>query len=140
MGKYAQKHNGSGTVINEAVRHEFLRRGITDKLACAVAFHVSKVVGVLPLEVGQTADLMELRLVKCQLGLFGYSRKKSIVTPLPVVRADIKRAILDGLVENRLPCKEAWRIADTFGCHKLRIAAACDGLGIKIAPCQLGAF
>ena len=140
VGKYSRKHVHLGATINEAIRRECLNRGLTDKLPCAVAFDISGVLKVPPHEVGQTADLMELHLVKCQLGLFGYAPQKKIVKPLAVVDADLKDAIREGLNENRLPCIAAWRIADIFGVHRLQIAGACEALGVKIAPCQLGAF
>lgn len=126
--------------MDEAIREELLTRGITDRLPCAVAFDVARALGVSPLEIGQAADRMALRLVKCQLGLFGYAPQKRIVKPLSFIDDDLKAAILDGLQENRLPCKTAWQIALDFGVHKLKIAGFCDGLGVKIKPCQLGAF
>ena len=140
MDRYSSKHIGSEAVVDEAIRRAFLNRGITDSLPCAIAFDICKQLKVFPSQVGKTADLMDIRLVKCQLGLFGYAPKKSIVKPLAVVKANLKAAIMDGLRDNRLPCEEAWRIANLLGYHKLQVAGACDSLGIKIAPCQLGAF
>lgn len=140
MDRYSSKHIGSGAVVDEAIRRAFLNRGITDSLPCAIAFEICKQLKVFPLQVGKTADLMDIRLVKCQLGLFGYAPKKSIVKPLAVVKPNLKAAIMGGLRDNRLPCEEAWRISNLLGYHKLQVAGACDGLGIKIAPCQLGAF
>lgn len=140
IGKYSRKHRRSGAVINEAVRREFLRRGLTGKLPCAIAFDICAALGVSPREVGQTADLMDLPLVKCQLGLFGYAPRKKIVSPLPVVDAPMKQAIEAELKDDRLACKTAWQIAEDLGVHKLKIARACETLHVKIAPCQLGAF
>jgi len=126
--------------MEEAIREEFLRREITDHLPCAVAFDMARALGVSPLEIGQAADRMAVRLVKCQLGLFGYTPEKRIVKPSLSASDDVKEAITNGLRENRLPCKTAWQIALSFGLHKLKIAGFCDGLGVKIGPCQLGAF
>jgi hypothetical protein len=140
MDRYSSKHIDSGAVVDEAIRRAFLNRGIKDSLPCAVAFEICEQLKVVPLQVGKTADLMDIRLVKCQLGLFGYAPKKSIVKPLAVIKPDLKAAIMAGLRDDRLPCREAWRISDLLGYHKLQVAGACDGLGIKIAPCQLGAF
>jgi hypothetical protein len=83
---------------------------------------------------------MELRLVKCQLGLFGYQPEKKIVKPALSVGANVEEAILAGLVNGRLPCKTAWDISQQLGIHKMKVSAACDAMGIKIRPCQLGAF
>ncbi len=140
MDRYSSKHIGSEAVVDEAVRRAFLDRGITDSLPCAIAFESCKQLKVFPSQVGKTADLMDIRLVKCQLGLFGYAPKKGIVKPLAVVKANLEAAIMGGLRDNRLPCEEAWRIANLLGYHKLQVAGACESLGIKIARCQLGAF
>jgi len=53
---------------------------------------------------------------------------------------DVTAAIRAALVDRRLPCASAWDIAKTFGVRKMVVSAACEALGIKIKPCQLGAF
>lgn len=138
-GHYAGKH-GASAVIDPLVREAVLKRASKGELPCAAAFEVAKEVKVLPDAVGEAADLLELRLVKCQLGLFGYRPQKSIVKPAISVPQDLKEAILGGLVNDRLPCKTAWNIAEKLRIRKMRISGACDALGIKIKPCQLGAF
>jgi hypothetical protein len=138
-GHYAGKH-GTSAVIDPVVRDAVLKRASKGELPCAVAFELAKELRVLPDAVGRAADLLELRLVKCQLGLFGYRPEKSIVKPAASVSPELERATLAGLVNNRLPCKTAWIIADELGIRKMKVSAACDALSIKIAPCQLGAF
>ncbi|MBW2194312.1 MAG: hypothetical protein JRD47_00175 [Deltaproteobacteria bacterium] len=138
-GHYARKH-GPKAVVNTATRDMLSIRAIKGKLPCAVAFKVAKDLGRSPKDVGRTADLMELRLVKCQLGLFGYYPQKSILKPLSSVNTDLEKVILEELKDNRLPCKKAWEIAKRFGVHKIKLGSACNALEIKIAPCQLGAF
>jgi len=66
--------------------------------------------------------------------------KKSIVKPAASVTPELERAILAGLVNDRLPCKTAWDTAKELGIHKMKVSAACDAMRIKIRPCQLGAF
>ncbi|MBW2037318.1 MAG: hypothetical protein JRI41_07550 [Deltaproteobacteria bacterium] len=138
-GHYARKH-AQGTRVNPAIRDALLERTKDGKLPCAIAFDIAKRLGVSPGQVGQTADLMELRLVKCQLGLFGYGRRKSIVKSVASVNPELKKAILEALINDRLPCRRAWEIAAAFGIHKLRVSAVCNALGVRIKPCQLGAF
>jgi hypothetical protein len=111
-----------------------------DVLACAVAFDIAGKLGCTPAEVGQTADLLHVSLVKCQLGLFGYKPQKKIVDSRMPQEPVIGDAIRDGLVDDRLPCKTAWRIAAQFGVSKMTVSSACEAMGIKIKPCQLGAF
>jgi len=111
-----------------------------NELPCAVAFDIAAKSGSSPLEVGRYADARKLRLVKCQLGLFGYQPEKRIVKPADGVSPEMEAAIKKELVNDRLPCKSAWELAATFGVRKMSISSACETLGIKIKPCQLGAF
>jgi hypothetical protein len=138
-GHYARKH-GPGAVADTVVHDALLKRVVDGKLPCAIAFDVARRLGVSAEAVGRIADLMELRLVKCQLGLFGYGPGKSIVKSAASVPLALEKAIREALLNDRLPCDSAWEIAKCFGIHKMKVSAACDTLGIKIRPCQLGAF
>jgi hypothetical protein len=138
-GGYAGKH-GPGKAVDPELRDTLLKRFSDGQLPCALAFQVADELGVSPDAVGQAADLMELRLVKCQLGLFGYQPEKKIVKPAASVEPDLEKAIMAGLVNECLSCKTAWEISEKLGTHKMRVSAACDAMGIKIKPCQLGAF
>jgi hypothetical protein len=72
--------------------------------------------------------------------LFGYQPEKKIVKPAASLEPELEKTILGGLVNERLPCRTAWEIAEQQGIQKMRVSAACDAMGIKIKPCQLGAF
>jgi hypothetical protein len=132
--------NGPDTVVDPLLRDALLKHAAGGRLPCAVAFDIAKRLSVLPDAIGLAADLLEVRLAKCQLGLFGYHPKKSIVKPAASVAPELEEAILASLVNDRLPCKSAWDIAKEFGVHKMKVSAACDAMKIKIRPCQLGAF
>jgi len=138
-GHYAGKHE-PGLVVNPVLRDAFSKRASKQEFSCAVAFEVARELGVSPDAVGRAADLLELRLVKCQLGLFGYHPKKNIVKPAASVDPDLEKAILAGLVNERLPCQTAWDISERLGIQKMKVSAACDAMDIKIKPCQLGVF
>lgn len=45
---------------------------------------------------------------------------------------------IDG--RKKLPCAEAFRLAERFGVKKLEIRRICDAHKIKICNCQLGCF
>ncbi|MBN1811780.1 MAG: hypothetical protein JXA14_08085 [Anaerolineae bacterium] len=122
--------------IAEVIR-ERLSEGM---LRCADAFRIAEEMALMPLDVGEAADALEVRLARCQLGLFGYGEKKRIVQPAEQVAPELEQAIRDGLVEGRLPCAEAWTIAARFGLSKLEVASAAEKLEICIGQCQLGAF
>ncbi|MFH2218836.1 MAG: hypothetical protein ABII68_04140 [Pseudomonadota bacterium] len=110
------------------------------KITCAEAFAVSGEQGAPPSEVGFTIDSLDLRIAECQLGLFGYRPRKKIVRPADSVSGEMEGAIRDAMVENRLSCISAWKIAERFGVGKMEISSACEALKIKIGACQLGAF
>lgn len=109
-------------------------------LPCAVAFDIANQVGISPADMGNYADENKLHLVKCQLGLFGYKPEKKIVKAVSEVAPDLEAAIRNELINDRLPCKSAWLLAEKFEIGKLAVSGACENLGIKIKPCQLGAF
>jgi hypothetical protein len=123
-------------LIQEAIR----QHAPQNELPCAVAFQIAADLKVTPAAVGQTLDLMGCRLVKCQLGLFGYSPQKRIVKPQPPDAPEVAAAIQAALENERLPCRAAWEIAERFKLRKMVVSGACEALGIKIKPCQLGAF
>jgi hypothetical protein len=113
---------------------------VSGEIACAAAMKVAAEQKASPADIGKALDIEEINIVKCQLGLFGYKPEKKIVLPASSVSEDLKREISDGLADGRLPCDRAWAIAEKMRISKMDIAAACEALGIKIKPCQLGAF
>ncbi len=125
---------------NKALRETVRSRADNATMACAVAFSIAERLQVAPIDVGHALDLEDISIVKCQLGLFGYKPEKKIVRPMEKVPDGLRKAITEGLVDGRLPCAQAWVIAEKFNMSKMDIAAACETLGIKIKPCQLGAF
>ncbi|MBC8463504.1 MAG: hypothetical protein H8D61_00840 [Deltaproteobacteria bacterium] len=111
-----------------------------NELACARAFEIGKETGASPEEIGRTLDLCGVRISKCQLGLFGYVPHKKTVKPKSSQDVRIEAAIGSGLTDERFPCRTAWDIASQFNVPKMSVSNACEAMGIKIKPCQLGAF
>lgn len=138
-GHFAKKH-GPGTRANPNIEAALRQEGSNGELPCAVAFKIASNLNVEPKEVGHVADLIEMRLTKCQLGLFGYQPAKRIVKPADHVSEDLEKAIRERLENGRLPCVSAWSIAKDLGLRKMEVSSACQALGIKICSCQLGAF
>jgi hypothetical protein len=136
---FADKH-GSNDRVDDSIKEAILKSLKDGQLPCAVAFEIAENLKTTPTEVGKTADLLNLRLNKCQLGLFGYKPKKKIVKPLSDVDPELKDAIISSLVGEKLPCKDAWKIASRFGVPKMNVSAACEAIDRKISACQLGAF
>ncbi|MCP4683090.1 MAG: hypothetical protein GY864_12210, partial [Desulfobacterales bacterium] len=65
---------------------------------------------------------------------------KKTVQPAPSISEDLEKAIFNGLINDRLSCKVAWEIAEKMDIKKMEVSRACEGMGIKISSCQLGAF
>jgi hypothetical protein len=122
--------------IAAAIREQ-TREGM---LGCAAAFRIARELDVAPLAVGRTADTLEARLARCQLGLFGYGEQKSIVEPAGEVPPDMEQAIREGMILGRLPCAVAWAIAVRFAVPKRFVSNVAEKLGVRIGQCQLGAF
>jgi hypothetical protein len=137
--KFSDKHNAAAKP-NPEIKNKIEKRSKNKEISCAVAFEIADDTGVLPAEVGKTFDLMNYKLVKCQLGLFGYTPEKKIVTPQDTDNHKLKNAIQKALVNERLPCINAWEIAARFQIPKLTVSGIAEAMGIKIKPCQLGAF
>lgn len=126
--------------MNPDIAREVEARASGRGLACAVAFDIAKKMGTTPEEVGFTADRLEIRMVKCQLGLHGYGGEENKLEPAENVPPGIEAAIRDRLENGHLTCKAAWDLAGEKGMGKREVASACEALGIKISACQLGTF
>ena len=137
--KFANKHE-SNAQLNEEIKDHIIRQTKNNELPCAVAFKIAAELNVSPAEVGKTADLLEMMLVKCQLGLFGYKPEKKIVKPKAAENPDLASAIQDARVDGNLSCEKAWEIASRFDVAKMKVSSICEQLKIKVKPCQIGAF
>ena len=138
-GHYAAKH-GPGVKADSKIVDAIKEKMSEGKITCTAAHEISKKLSVSPSEVGKTADLLEARLVKCKLGLFGYSPEKKIVKPADNISSEISSAIGEAMENHRISCFSCWEIAEQLGCGEMDISAACEKSGVKISPCQLGAF
>ncbi len=137
--KMADKHRPD-TKPDSSIKYEISKHSLNSELSCASAFLIAKELNVSPGEVGMTADLITCRLIKCQLGLFGYRPDKKITKPLKTANQNLKNTITENLVEGKLACKFAWDIASRFKVNKMTVSGMCEGMNIKINECQLGAF
>ncbi|MCU0560481.1 MAG: hypothetical protein MUD16_09855 [Desulfobacterales bacterium] len=126
--------------LEPVVRDALLKRSQDGLLPCAVVFDIAKELKRPPADIGRAMDRLDLRIVKCQLGLFGYTPEKKIVRAAESIPADTQAAIRAGLENERLPCRKAWEIARELKVPKMAVSAVCEALKIKIKPCQLGAF
>jgi hypothetical protein len=59
---------------------------------------------------------------------------------LLMVNETLAQAIRDALVEEQLPCAEAFRIAEELKVAPAEVGRAADELGVRVSRCQLGLF
>lgn len=137
--KFSAKH-GPDATPDHFIEEEILKQGKNKEIPCAVAFEIAGTLQVSPDAVGMTADLMNFKLIKCQLGLFGYQPQKKIAKHPDRITEDLKNAIADQLVQGRLSCRSAWDIASGLKIGKMKVSGACEAMDVKIKDCQIGAF
>ena len=137
--KFSEKHD-SDVHLNQHVKEKIIKKAKNGEVACAVAFQIAEEMGVSPAEIGKALDLLEVKLAKCQLGLFGYKPEKKIVKPKHPDDQNLEEILRGALVDGKLSCRDAWDIALKFKVSKMSVSAACEAFSIKIKPCQLGAF
>jgi hypothetical protein len=136
---YTRKHPHE-TKTNSGVDAEIISNARNNQMPCAVAFEIALKLNVPVKEVGISMDFLNVRLTKCQLGLFGHESGKKIASPSASVDPALEEAIRARLTEGRLSCEKAWEIASRLSLGKMAVSCACEALKIKIKPCQLGAF
>ncbi|MFA6413972.1 MAG: hypothetical protein WCW53_14890 [Syntrophales bacterium] len=138
-GEYKTKHppdQQTSAVIVQAIKGKINN----NELSCAHAEAIARDTATTLAEVGINLDLLEMRIGKCQLGLFGYNPTSKSVEPANIVSPELTAAIHNALSDERLPCAAAWTIAASLGIPRMAVAEACETMKIKIKPCQLGAF
>jgi hypothetical protein len=138
-GKYFQKHDQQ-TKVEDSLKQEVLQAAKENNVACLAAEEIAGRKAVALGEVGVAFDLLNINIIECQLGLFGYSPQKKIVQPAKEIASDLKQAINNAMSDGRLPCAAVWAIAKQLNLPRMKVSAACETLKIKIKPCQLGAF
>ena len=139
--KFSNKH-GANAQADPLATDKIKKKAKNGEVACAVAFQIAKELKLSPAEIGKAIDLLEFRISKCQLGLFGYGQgpDKKVVEPKAPENQQLEEAIRGALVDEKLTCRDAWSIASRFKIPKITVSNACEALRIKIKPCQLGAF
>ena len=138
-GHYAAKHP-EGTKPDPEISRRLKQKIVDGKVSCAAAHAIADELPAAPHKVGMAIDLMEARIHKCQLGLFGYQPEKRIVKPAADPSPEIENAVTAQLESERISCKKCWDIADQLGKQRMDISSVCERMGIKICQCQLGAF
>jgi len=114
------------------------------KLPCTQAHAVAHILGVSPLEVGTAATKADIRISRCQLGLFGYGPKAKgkhkIVHPMEDVPERLAARLRALAKEDGISCIAIWQTADKLGYQRLEASSAVEAMGLRVSRCQLGCF
>ena len=118
-----------------------IKESLTEgRLPCPSAFKVARRLEVSPQQVREVADELDVRISRCQLGLFGYWPEGKPLEPAQEVEGELEVRIRDRVVEECLSCATVWDIAHELTMKRIDVARAADGLGIRITQCQLECF
>jgi len=137
-GHYAGKRHGAE--LNGMIAARIKENISENAISCAEAHSIAVKLSADPADVGTAIDLLEVRIKKCQLGLFGYGKQKNIPALSDKVNPEMESAIRSSLANGRLTCSAAWDISKRFNVSKAMVAAVCEAMKVKISACQLGAF
>ncbi len=130
--------------MTEEIKAKINSSLVNGQLPCTLAHVIAYELDVKPLQVGQTANEMEVAVSLCQLGCFGYGPKAEGKSKIlrPTTREDGKlvERLRSTAVEGKIPCLKLWQIAAEFDLERLAVSNTAEALGLKIGPCQLGCF
>jgi hypothetical protein len=130
--------------MTEEIKAKIESSLVNGQLPCTVAHVIAYELDMKPLQVGQTANEVEVAISLCQLGCFGYGPKaegkSKILRPAAKEDEDLMERLRSVAVEGSMSCLKLWQIAAEFGLERLAVSNAAEALGIKIRPCQLGCF
>jgi len=112
------------------------------QLPCTFAFKLATETGSTPAEIGAAADRLDVRISRCQLGLFGYKPfgRKGLLQSLEAVPGDVIVSLKAAATGETISCAALWRIAEEHGLPRIAAACAAETLGLRVTPCQLGCF
>lgn len=138
-GKYFEKHP-KNVDVDDDLKNEILEQVKNNSISCKKAEEIAGELGFRMDETGVAIDVLNIKITKCQLGLFGYGESQKIVQPAKDISPELKESITSAVEDGHLSCPAIWEIAEKLKMSRMKVAAACETLGIKIKPCQLGAF
>lgn len=137
-GNYAGKHPQQE--IDPVVVEKLEKLKDQNQITCAAAHRVASDLNMSPKKIGVQVDLMELRLVQCQLGLFGHTPGSGQSDKDIGMSEDLKLRLESMTKDDRISCKACWDIAREFKMSRLDMGSVCKKIDLRIKPCQLGAF
>jgi hypothetical protein len=114
------------------------------KLPCSRAFAIARKLGLEPLAVGFAATDADIRISRCQLGLFGYGPKAEgkhkIVHAMDDVPERLAAHLRAEADEQGITCTAIWQVAEELELKRLEASSAVEAMGLRVSRCQLGCF
>jgi hypothetical protein len=130
--------------MDERINQAMLERLENGNLPCNQAFAIARILAEDPLSVGLAANAADIRISRCQLGLFGYGPKAEgkhkIVHPMENVPERLAARLREAAEGGGITCTAIWRAADGLGFTRLEASSAVEAMGLKVSHCQLGCF
>jgi hypothetical protein len=107
---------------------------------CQVAWDIAKTENVSRGALGEELNRLKIKVHDCQLGCFGSQKAthKELAGQQanPVVLEKIQASLVDG----RLPCPMAFKIAETIQVTPREVGDTASLKDIRVSKCQLGCF
>ncbi len=97
--KFSEKH-GANTQMDPAIKQKIEYKAKNSEISCAVAFQIAEELNITPADIGKGIDLLNVRLIKCQLGLFGYGPGKKAVKPKSPENQELEEVYPGGFGRN----------------------------------------
>ncbi len=137
-GQFAAKHKGRNIIGD--IANKIKSMADNGNITCSAAHQISKSLNQPPSEIGIQIDLLELRIIECQLGLFGYSNGKKKIDPNIEIPSELDSRLETSARNGKISCVSCWDIASNLKIKRLDLGSACEKKNIRIKPCQLGSF
>ena len=137
-GHYAKKHQN--IEIDTGIEEKLKKNSENGNISCPLVHSIAKTLSTTPDKIGVQADLLEMRLLHCQIGLFGWEPSGKLIDKNIEISEALEQELEKTIKDNRITCLGCWDIAKQLKIKKLDVASACEKKGIKIKKCQIGAF
>ncbi len=126
--------------MKETLESEVKASLVEGYLPCDVAFEVARKLKVPPKAVADVANRLKIKIINCRLGCFAVGKAKPYEPDEQTINETVAERIKGSLVDGRLPCAVAFRLAKELGISLKEIGDLANRLKIKIVNCQLGCF
>ena len=130
--------------MDERLHQAMLERLQDGQLPCNQAHAIAQALDVEPLAVGFAANDADIRISRCQLGLFGYGPKAEgkhkIVHPMEEVPERLAARLRAAADADKITCEAIWKAADGLGYKRIEASSAAEAMGLRVSRCQLGCF